>query len=49
MENLKKQKGNGLRFRYCAWCGKKGMYKVRRWERCRYCGISRLLVPGQDF
>ena len=42
--------GRGLRFMSCPHCGKKGYYKIPRlYERCRYCGINRMLLPGQDF
>ena len=46
----KNRNGNGLRFAYCPHCNKKGLYKVaRRYERCRCCGLHRVLLPGQDF
>ncbi len=43
-------RNNGLKFAYCPCCNKKGLYKVaRRYERCRCCGLHRVLLPGQDF
>lgn len=40
----------GRKLNYCPHCDKKGLYKISRsYERCRYCGIYRLLIPGQDF
>ena len=34
----------------CPCCGHKTMYKIpRRYEHCRYCGLYRILLPGQDF
>jgi hypothetical protein len=46
----KNRNGNGLRFAYCPRCNKKGLYKVAHWyERCRCCGLHRVLLPGQDF
>ena len=46
----KPRNGNGLRFAYCPHCARKGLYKVaRRYERCRCCGLHRMLLPGQDF
>ena len=42
--------GNGIKFAYCPYCSKKGLYKVpRRYEHCRCCGLHRILLPGQDF
>ncbi len=42
--------GNGVRFGFCPCCGRKGFYKVPcRYERCRCCGLHRILLPGQDF
>ena len=42
--------GNGIKFVYCPYCNKKGLYKMaRRYERCRCCGLHRVLLPGQDF
>jgi anaerobic ribonucleoside-triphosphate reductase len=39
-----------LKFSYCPQCGYKGMYHVRhRYYRCRYCGLYRISLPGQDF
>jgi hypothetical protein len=41
---------NGVRYAYCPSCSKKGYYKVpRQYERCRCCGLHRILPPGQDF
>jgi len=41
---------NGTKFAYCPCCSRKGFYKMRyRYERCRYCGLHRVLLPGQDF
>ena len=49
-QNGKSGNGNGVRFGFCPYCGKKGFYKVpHRYERCRCCGLRRILVPGQDF
>lgn len=45
-----KSQGKGLRFEICPHCGKKGFYKIPRlYEYCRYCGLHRILLPGQDF
>jgi len=42
--------GNGVRFGFCPHCGRKGLYKVpHQYERCRCCGLHRILLPGQDF
>ena len=42
--------GSGVRFGFCPYCGRKGFYKVpRQYERCRCCGLHRMLMPGQDF
>ena len=39
-----------MQFRFCPCCDKKGYYKIpRHYERCRYCGYLRILLPGQDF
>ena len=41
---------NGRKFTYCPHCHRRGLYKVRyHYERCRYCGLYRVLLPGQDF
>ena len=41
---------NGRKFIYCPHCQRRGLYKVRhQYERCRYCGLYRVLLPGQDF
>lgn len=46
----KRRKGKGTKFVHCPCCDKKGFYKVPcRYERCRYCGFYRMLLPGQDF
>jgi len=42
--------GKGMKFAYCPYCSKKGLYKVpRSYEHCRCCGLHRVLLPGQDF
>jgi hypothetical protein len=42
--------GNGKKLGICPCCGRKGLYKIpRQYERCRCCGLHRILVPGQDF
>ncbi|HEY83120.1 MAG TPA: hypothetical protein G4O01_07550 [Dehalococcoidia bacterium] len=39
-----------LELKRCPHCGRKGYYKMpRRYEHCRFCGLHRILVPGQDF
>ena len=39
-----------IKFAICPCCGRKGYYKVWcNYEKCRYCGFYRLLLPGQDF
>ena len=41
---------NGRKFIYCPHCHRRGLYKVKyHYERCRYCGLYRVLLPGQDF
>ena len=48
--NGKRGTGNGVRFGFCPRCGRKELYKVPRgYERCRCCGLHRILLPGQDF
>jgi len=38
------------RFDFCPCCGRKGLYKMLySYEHCRYCGLHRVLLPGQDF
>jgi hypothetical protein len=38
------------RYSYCPHCGQKGLYNVaRQYCRCRYCGLYRIQLPGQDF
>ncbi len=38
-----------LQFSVCPRCGQKQMYKYKRQEKCRNCGVVRELNPGQDF
>ncbi|MFH1647470.1 MAG: hypothetical protein ABID71_07305 [Chloroflexota bacterium] len=41
--------GPVLKFSFCPQCGRKGLYIVRqRYSRCRYCGLYRIALPGQD-
>jgi ribosomal protein L37E len=41
---------NKLKFSHCPKCGRKGLYHVhRQYSRCRYCGLYRISIPGQDF
>jgi len=43
------KKGNGIKYSNCPHCGRKGLHKNSHKERCRYCGLKRVLLPGQDF
>ena len=51
-QNMKKESrnGSGVRFEFCPCCGRKGLYHCpQRYSRCRYCGLYRIALPGQDF
>jgi uncharacterized protein (DUF983 family) len=38
-----------VKYSYCPQCGRKGLYSVvRQYSRCRYCGLYRMMLPGQD-
>ncbi len=50
--NIKTKPVNGgrIKFGICPLCDRKGYYKMhQRYERCRHCGMYRILLPGQDF
>ncbi len=48
--NGRRRNGESLKFSFCPCCGRKGLYKVpRSYERCRCCGLHRIILPGQDF
>lgn len=36
-------------YKECPQCGMKGLYQNGHNERCRYCELKRVLVPGQDW
>lgn len=40
-----------MNYSQCPCCGRKGLYHLKNQhkERCRYCGLQRILLPGQDF